>query len=104
MDARNEECREASLFRADGVVKHDANPHFETCHRNLTTPSAPAAEASRNCFDVASTPPLQGEYLPTIAVRAGLDLQLRDPREQATRRPLTAPSFRFLRLQLPAQE
>ena len=63
----NEKCREASLFRADGVVNHDANripKHFG----QSTTPSAPAEEASRNFLDVASTPPHEeGNVLPVCA-------------------------------------
>ena len=58
----NEKCREASLFRADGVVKK-TQTRIPKHYGKSTTPSAPSEVASRYFLDVASTPPHRGgEY------------------------------------------
>ena len=62
----NEKCREASLFRADGVVKHDANPHFETFWQ-VDHPVRSIRGGFAHFLDVASTPPHGGgEWLPFV--------------------------------------
>jgi hypothetical protein len=61
----NEKCREASLFRAEGVVKHDETRiprHFG----KSTTPSAPSEVASPYFLDVASTPPHEERIIRVI--------------------------------------
>ena len=50
---------EATLFRADGVVRSAKT--FRPLHlAELTTPSAPTKEVSQHLVNVASTPPLRG--------------------------------------------
>jgi len=52
----NEKCREASLFRADGVVKHEANPHSETLWQ-IDHPGRSIRGGFAHFLLVASTPP-----------------------------------------------
>ena len=64
MAARSIKSREATLFRADGVVAHKS--HFKT-HSEATVvsdhPVRSTKEASRHLLDVVATPPYEGNNI-----------------------------------------